>query len=414
MVARRFALLLASILLLGATGALAQSTIQGCQNPDGMGCKYFGGIFGGSCDPPRVVVLACPDAPTPTPVPSATPTPTAAPAEPQPAYTIVDFLVPADFPVNPGHVAKTYTQAHTWIDGVMWGNNGVCCMPPVTPEVNGGECIFSIDYRVSPPQYREWWCSFGTSQEFWESGTVQVAHSDMWPVVVAGIYTRRPAAGTPFTGELRRDPIVWGFGTTEVNTTGWSFPWQLGVLLEDVNLYSMVEGILDLNGHRWLYIQYIRVDTGEIGMARLLWPGAYRMPYWTPDSNLNKDPTVPFFSGIAFDQDGSMIATSGWWPSDTNTSCFVYRSRDEGKTWVRTGIKFEAPVGRTLFGCSFAHKSGGGAEQPWRLFCTIGDSNGPTTGNWHAAVILTQGATEPPNLRTKPVLYTPAPTPHGP
>jgi hypothetical protein len=113
--AKRLALLFVLILLLGVTGAQGQA-IQGCQNPDGTGCVYFGGIFGGSCVPPRVVVLACPAGPTPTPTVTPTPTPT-------PTATVTPVAVtqvPITFP------SQTFLYApECWV----W-------MPPTTVEGN--------------------------------------------------------------------------------------------------------------------------------------------------------------------------------------------------------------------------------------------------------------------------------------
>jgi hypothetical protein len=403
--------------ILGATvafGLIAGNAwgqaIQGCQNQDGTGCKYFGGIFGGSCVPPRVVVLACPDAPTPTPVPSATPTPTPAPAEPQPTYTVTEFLTPADVPVRPGMASKTYLQAMRLFKGaVLVGNVGVCCPGIGTP--GQGEAIFTIDGRVSPPQYREWWETFTDSCELWESGCSQITESDMYPFGFVGCLSRRPSVAA--LQDDWKGSQVWAFGVPQLDTPHWSFPWNLGIIDIEADADVWPQAILDLDGQRWLIVQYAR-RTGEFGLARLLWPSVGRVAMWVSGSVLTTDPSLPLFSGIAVDADGSWIATSGWWPAQTNSAVFVWRSRDAGQTWANTGIRFEY-AGHDMFGCGPAQNGHGAADVPWRFTCTSATGgSGPTDGSWHGTLILTNGAAMPANLMTKPVRWTPAPTPSGP
>jgi len=380
-----------------------------CTDFDGSNCHAFGPVFGGTtCAPPSVIVLACP---TPTPVPTPTPIPT----EPQPSYTIIDFLSPADLPAPPGSLGgtvETYIQACTMVAGVMWCNVGNCC-PPIGDQT-GGECAISIGFNLPIPQVRYWWCTYLNSEQLWETGCIQAANSDRDHWVVTGQWTSRPAVEVLKDGW--KDSQVWSFGVPALNTPSWFFPQDVVVTAGEVNTDMWPQGILDLGGERWLYVQYMGTE-GQFGIARLLWnrvgPSASAAS-WVSGSKLCDDPSLPMFSGIAIDKDGSLIATSGWWPSQQNKTVWVYRSRDEGLTWARTGIKFDAPEGRTLFGCGWDHSSGGAAAQPWRLTCTEGDGGGPTDGNWHEAIVLVNGATVPPNLKTKPVPYTPAPTPHGP
>ncbi len=80
-------------------------------------------------------------------------------------------------------------------------------------------------------------------------------------------------------------------------------------------------------------------------------------------------------SDIAIDADGSLIATETL--GDNATSMSIWRSRDEGRTWV-VATTVQAQPGQSLFDCHFSHHAGGAADVPWLLTC---DST-PPTGNW--------------------------------
>ena len=101
-----------------------------------------------------------------------------------------------------------------------------------------------------------------------------------------------------------------------------------------------------------------------------------------------------------------------WWPSQGATKVNVLRSKDEGRTWSDTGIQVAAPTGRMLFGCGWAHKSGGAAEQPWLLLCTIGTGKGPDQmpPDWNGGYIAVVGTKLPAGWGKKPVLWK-VPTP---
>jgi hypothetical protein len=160
------------------------------------------------------------------------------------------------------------------------------------------------------------------------------------------------------------------------------------------------QGILDL-GSRYLYARVLRSGDTRYSLGRWYWPTPFGTAWWSSETILSRD--IPGFSGIAIDADGSLIATNG--EAANNTVVEVWRSRDEGRTWAKTGIHFDAPAGRTLFQCGWEHKSGGAAAVPWHLLCVLGDGSGPETGGWHAASVRVNGAKVPATWGQKPVIW---------
>jgi hypothetical protein len=101
-----------------------------------------------------------------------------------------------------------------------------------------------------------------------------------------------------------------------------------------------------------------------------------------------------------------------WWPQSDSTAVKIVRSRDEGRTWVDTGVRINPPAGKTLFGCGWDHRSGGAAVQPWHVVCTIGTGLGPdvTPSDWNLGDVRMTGAKLPAAWGKVPVKWK-APTP---
>ncbi len=320
----------------------------------------------------------CPSV-TPTPTPTLTPTPTPTPTAPPLVYTITRILRSTDL------AGFNYIMGSTFIDGVLWANGGDCC-PGLGDGI--GECVISIDYTVTPPAARRWWCTYADTTDLWESGSVQVTHGPLYRWVVAGQATRRPGAW-PIVGPW--DAFVWSFGAQTL-TDEW-FSWQHSVgqaTLVEPGFRFWPLGILDLEGQRYLYAQWMSPQ-GEFGVGRWWFPGAGALAQYSRDTflTLGLKPEPPLFSGIAIDADWSLIATDGWWPAAENVVVRVWRSRDAGRTWALTGQQIEAPPGTTLFGCGWIHREGGFAVQPWAFVCNQGTGKGAETGDWSLVVVRT-------------------------
>ena len=110
------------------------------------------------------------------------------------------------------------------------------------------------------------------------------------------------------------------------------------------------------------------------------------------------------------DADGSLITADSDWSGGNiymSKTVRIWRSKDEGRTWVNTGIHFDARAGKTLFGCGFAHRSGGAALQPLHLICTEGTGLGPeqSPSNWNAVSVRVTGAKVPTSWGQKPVYW---------
>ncbi len=366
-----------------------------CKNLTTGDCKNW--ILGSACPAGYSEVDFCP-AVTPTPIPT-TPTPippTATPTpkpEPQPTYTITPLFTGTD-------LGYTYVQWMSMQDNTIWGNGGICC-PGIGDGI--GECIFAVDYNVSPPTFKELWCTYRDSKQLWESGSVQVASSDVYKYVVAGVRTYRPA--TSALQDTFKDGEIWGFGSNEIAGAGWQKARGAGTVQHMTDWVFFPQGILDLGGARWLYANVIYKGGGS-GLIRLYWPDAWRIAYWDPTTILAN--SNPGGSGIVIDADGSLItADSDWFGGNIYTSRTVriWRSGDEGRTWINTGIKFDARPGKTLFGCGFAHRSGGAALQPLHLLCTEGSGKGPdqNPSDWNAVSVRVTGAKVPAAWGQKPI-----------
>ena len=351
---------------------------------------------GGCWKYPAPLGLQCTTTPNSTPCPTSTPAPTMTPTpkpEVQPTYTITPLFTASN-------LGYTYVQWMSLQNNVLWGNGGVCC-PGIGDGI--GECIFAINYNVNPPVFKELWCTYRDSSQLWESGSVQVASSDVYKYVVVGVRTYRPA--TSALQDAFKDGEIWGFGANEIVGSGWQKARGVGAIQHMTGWLFFPQGILDLGGARWLYANVI-LKNGGGGLVRFYWPDAWQIAYWDPTTNLS--PTNPGGSGIVIDADGSLITADSDWSGGniyTGKVVRIWRSRDEGRTWVNTGIKFEARAGKTLFGCGFAHKSGGAALQPLHLLCTEGGGLGPdkTPSDWNAVSLRVTGATVPPNWGVKPV-----------
>jgi len=345
-----------------------------------------------------ITFMPCPvTSPTPIPTPSATPTPTKTPTPavtPTPyTYTVTEFFKSRD-------LGYTYVQWMSMMNNVVWGNGGICC-PGIGDGI--GECIFAIDYNVSPPAFRELWCTYRDSTQLWESGSVQVASSDTYKYVVAGVRTYRPATGA--LQDSFKDGEIWGFGANEIAGPGWQKARGAGTIQHMTGWLFFPQGILDLGGARWLYANVLLKDGGG-GLVRFYWPDAWRAALWDPTTNLS--PSNPGGSGIVIDADGSLITADSDWSGGniyTGKTVRIWRSKDEGRTWVNTGIHFDARAGKTLFGCGFAHRSGGAALQPLHLLCSEGSGLGPDAkpSDWNTVSVRVTGAAVPSNFGQKPV-----------
>jgi hypothetical protein len=311
----------------------------------------------------------------------------------QPTYTITPLFTGTD-------LGYSYVQWMSMQDGVVWGNGGVCC-PGIGDGI--GECIFAINYNVSPPAFKELWCTYRDSKQLWESALPQVASSDVYKYVVAGVQTYRPATGA--LQDAWKDGELWGFGTNEIAGPGWQKTRGAGTIFHMTGWHYFPQGILDLGGTRWLYANVIYKDGGS-GLVRFYWPNAWQIALWEPTTNLS--PANPGGSGIVIDADGSLITADSDWSGGhiyTSKTVRLWRSKDEGRTWVNTGIHFDARPGKTLFGCGFAHRSGGAALQPLHLLCTEGTGKGPDAipSDWNAVSVRATGAAVPANFGQKPV-----------
>jgi len=311
------------------------------------------------------------------------------------AQTVTQFLKASD-------LGYTYVQGMTLIDNVLWGNGGRCC-PGIGDSI--GECLFSINYSADPPQFREWWCTYRDTTELWESGSVQVAHSDRYKWVVAGQATRRPAV--PALQDAPKAAMIWGFGTNSLTDPWFSWAHSVGHNIFTGFWQGQIwpQGVLDLGGIRYLYAQTLRQWGEPMYVRRWVWSDGGHIAYW--DSQFVSAPMFEGIPGIAIDKDGSLIAANGWWPEQTNTVVGFLRSKDEGRTWKDAGFEVRAPAGRTLFGCGWDHKSGGAATQPLHLVCTYGTGQGPDTGDWSAADIRFPGVVVSAAWGKKPVKVTP-------
>jgi len=376
--------LLSIVLVLTLQVAVAGAQQLYCHEP--AGCWAYPSPLGLQC----TTTPNSTPCPTPTPIPTATPTP--GPVV-QSAYTITD-LFRADT------LGYTYVQWMSMVNGVVWGNGGVCC-PGIGDGI--GECIFAIDYGVSPPAFKELWCTYRDSTQLWESGSVQVASSDTYKYVVAGVRTYRPATGA--LQDAFKDGEIWAFGSNEIAGAGWQKARNAATVQHMTGCVLFPQGILDLGGARWLYANVLLRD-GSGGLVRFYWPDAWKIALW--DSTTNLSATSPGGSGIVIDADGSLITADSDWSGGniyTGKVVKIWRSKDEGRTWVNTGIHFDSRVGKTLFGCGFAHRSGGAALQPLHLLCTEGTGKGPDQkpSDWNAVSVRVTGAAVPPNFGQKPV-----------
>ena len=418
-----------------------------CWNTQTNECRAYAPELGITCPglpwTLRTDLAICPQAaPTPMATPTATPTPPGPTPTPV-TYTVQEFLRAAD-------LGYTYIQAMSMVDGVVWGNGGVCCpgIPNGRSTTQIGECVWSIDYNVDPPRFREWWCTFRDTSQLWEVGSVQVAQSDRFKWVVAGQATRRPAV--PALQDGAKTPMIWGFGVQSLSEP--FFTWANSVghdILAGWSGQIWPQGILDLGGRRFLYAQTLTRWGEPMFIRRWAWADGAHVAFY--DSHFWSAPVFAGFSGIAIDADGSIVTTVDeepgvaatgvgihgataatvsarvagvetaaagitvhplWWPSQGAKKVHVIRSKDEGRSWADAGIVFKAPVGRTLFGCGWTHRSGGGAVQPLLLLCTIGTGKGPdqTPPDWNAAYVAWPGARIPATFGQKPVLWK-LPTP---
>lgn len=373
-----FAFALVAILAAASVQAQTQSCRSTTKSPPCL--AWSSGMLGACPDGYALFNDVCPAA-TPTPPPVA-----------QYTYTVTQFL-------KAGDLGYTYIQGLTMFGGVLWGNGGVCC-PAIGEGI--GECVFSIDYTQNPPVFREWWCTNRDTVELWESCCIQADTTDRWPISVAGVSSRRP----PFwpIEDNSWDGQVWGIGAPSI-----SAPWfsPATVHRDAITITGgrpLPLGWIVLRGHRWLYGQ-LQMSEGAWPIARWDWSDISSWASWSGDAVLTAAANEPpLFSGIVLDTDGSLLATTGWWPAQNNVVVDVWRSRDEGRTWAKTGYRFEAP-GRTLFGCGWEHKPGGAAVVPWHLTCTIGTGLGPDMGDWHAADIRVNGATVPASWGKVPVKW---------
>jgi hypothetical protein len=290
-------------------------------------------------------------------------------------YTITPFLQAKD-------LGYSYIQWMSEVGNVVWGNGGVCC-PGIGTGV--GECVFSVDYNLTPPRFREWWCTYRDSSQLWESGSVQVAQSDSLKWVAAGIMTYRPA-NSALQNDFREGP-VWGFGVTDLYANGWQGVNNIGKMLRMTDTQLFPQGILDLNGARWLYVRSLAKNGATYSLMRFYWPYAFHTADWDPTTILSTN--APGSDGIAIDSDGTLIALVGG--PQTATSVHLWRSGNEGRTWADTGIHFDARPGKTLFQCGFEHGSGGAAVQPLHLICVEGTGKGPDQNppDWNAVDIRT-------------------------
>ena len=415
---RAWIVLVVSALLLALSALIAVGVASGQQLycHESTGCYPLPLPPGMTCSG-TVDTVACPAA-TPTPTPTVAPTATPTPGEPQPAYTVTQFLAPHD--LGPTY---TYLQAprllvlpgHTYLTL----NGGDCC-PGIGDGI--GECSVFVDYSTAAPWWGELFCTYRDTPDLWETSGGAMA-LDYRGLQLWGDTDYRPAVSVQQSEW--KDSWLWhrelaypvqsqnispGPGSVQ-RFAGW---WPDRMLLP--------QGLLRLGGQDYLYamsfqgpgMQYTRfaVDSG-LPMERPLPPG---------------QPLVqPLFSGIAIDADGSLIATTDdeppaatttaarmnaraagmtahaqWWPSQNGGTVRVWRSRDAGVTWKQTGITFAAPKGRALFGCAFATANWGAALQPWLLVCSIGTGQGPDVGDWGLAYIATAGAKVPANLGAKP------------
>jgi hypothetical protein len=396
--------LLSIVLVLTLQAAVAGA--QYCRNVVGD-CYALGQFTGTTCG--SGYTNGATPCPTATPVPTITPTATPTPkAEVQPTYTITD-LFRADA------LGYSYVQWMSLMNNVLWGNGGVCC-PGIGDGI--GECPFLIDYNVSPPAFREIWCTYRDSTQLWETGLLQVASSDEHKWVVTGVRTHRPAV--PALQDAFKMGEVWGLGTNNLEQVGgvsWQKTKTTGVTFSMQDWLVFPQGILDLGGTRWLYASVGIRGEPRGQLIRLVWPGAYRTAQWDFSSYLSKaDPAGyntpitnnwPGLNGIVIDTDGSLIGTDNDWASgNAYGGRFVrlWRSKDEGRTWADTGVKFNARAGKTLFMCGFAHKSGGAALVPWHLICVEGTGKGPDQkpSDWNTVSVRVTGAVVPPNFGQKP------------
>ena len=366
--------------------AVSASAQQYCHEPGGTCWQY-----------PSPIGLRCTTTPNNTPCPASTPIPTVTPTpkpELQPTYTITPLFTASN-------LGYTYVQWMSLQNNVLWGNGGICC-PGIGDGI--GECIFAIDYNINPPVFKELWCTYRDSSQLWESGLVQVASSDTYKYVVAGVRTYRPATGA--LQDTFKDGEIWGFGSNEIAGSGWQKAKSTATIQHITGCILFPQGILDLGGARWLYANTLYKDGGG-GLVRFYWPDAWRIALWDPSTILSA--AAPGGSGIVIDKDGSLITADSDWSGGniyTGKTVRLWRSKDEGRTWVNTGIHFDARTGKTLFGCGFAHRSGGAALQPLHLICTEGSGKGPdqTPSDWNAVSLRVTGATVPPNWGVRPVL----------
>jgi len=367
------------------------------------------------------VISTCPPASV-TPVPIATPTPRPGTPTPTPTpavYTVGEFLKSRD-------LGYTYVMALTMLDGVVWGNGGVCC-PGIGDGI--GECLFSIDYMQTPPIFREWVCTYRDSNELWEITAPQVARSDSYKWVVAGEATRR--AALPALVKSGTASLTWGFGVQSLTERFFTWTQNVGRLFYPEFLKRWPLAILDLDGIRYLYCMTLKLDgptAGQFALERYAWPSAYHVALYTQTTSLGVLP-VPL-SPIAIDVDGSLLSTidvettasasaagvrasalsmtahAQWYPSGSSTKVLVMRSLDQGRSWSETGLVIQAPAGKALWGCGFEHKSGGAAVQPLHLLCTLAPlGKGPETGEHIGADVRFASAKVPASWGQKPVLW---------
>src|SRR3990167_4129184 len=94
--------------------------------------------------------------------------------------------------------------------------------------------------------------------ELWESGSVQVAHSDRYKWVVAGQATRRPAV--PALQDAPKAAMIWGFGTNSLTDPWFSWAHSVGHNIFTGFWQGQIwpQGVLDLGGIRYLYAQTLR------------------------------------------------------------------------------------------------------------------------------------------------------------
>lgn len=374
----------------GPTGVLWTCADAGCRAPSvGVPCTPGGKI---------VPAGSCTAAPTPTPTapptPTATPTPTAPPMRP-PTITTVTLGLP---------IPWTYTQGLSIYRGVLWGDAGNPTSGP-----NLGECIFSVDFNRTPPVFRVWACT-GQTADSWESAYPHVGDDPSngpGALIVSWIETH----SVPPWGQTRGDvlrygtittlqarPVVGQAGAVAVDDPA---PYLRRDAIAEPQTWLWPLGWLHLGGQRMLYLADVSGRWGETPSRLVRW-------YWplsgppTPDWQGLPPAGVPMVSvsDIAVDADGSLVATET--TGDNAASMSVWRSRDEGRTWV-VATTVEAAPGGSLFDCHFAHHAGGAADVPWLLTCNSTAPSGSwANGGWGVVTVAWPGAQPPLYWGQKP------------